>query len=93
MPLTPSQNCPPEPAETASARLVTRRSAPRHSARRTRRSLDHGLLLETPFVAAPDPTTSAPPLLGQHRRVHSDLLPFHPQPSGSAAGERTSSDV
>lgn len=55
--------------------------------------LDHIILLETPLVAVPDTATSAPPLPVRHRRVHSDLLLFHPQPSSSATGERMSSDV
>jgi hypothetical protein len=55
--------------------------------------LDHVLLLETPLIAAADTATSAPPLPVRHRRVHSDLLLFHPQPSGTATGKRTSSNV
>lgn len=55
--------------------------------------LDHVILLEIPLIAAPEMTTSAPPLPIRHRRVHSELLLFHPQPSSSATGERMSSDV
>ena len=55
--------------------------------------LDHVILLETPLIAAPDTVTSAPLLPVRHRRVHSDLLLFHLQPSGSATEERMSSDV
>jgi hypothetical protein len=55
--------------------------------------LDHVILLDIPLIAAPEMTPSAPPLPIRHRRLHSELLLFHPQPSGSTAGERRSSDV
>lgn len=84
---TPSHHCPPEPAETTSARLVPPRSTSRHSAHRTRQRRS------APAALATDPTTSAPPQLVAHQRGHRDLPLFHPQPFRSAAAERMSANV